>query len=209
MAGRKTYLHPSLGGRRDLEVAWVEPLRKEIDWLTVESALGRQLDDHERLLAADVLESQSHWRRMARAAKPSTQDVKETLRGLAQMEDARVLQAYKRSDCWTQREIFTGLRKLGLDDANPTPSDIRLVARWRLAKVPSRDGRPGADVALTRAILALWRDLGGAPCKPTAWRTLDGAAHGSPIVEFARAIFAASGVAIDQPGVAARLLKEM
>jgi len=204
MAGKKTYLHPSPGGHRDLEVALVEPLRRQIDWQTVESALGRPLEDHERLLVADVVEREAHYRRMVRAAKPSAQDVKETLSGIAKMGDAEVRAELARADGWTQAEVFTALWRSGArDDAalfDPKPEQIRAAAAARIDKVPSRPGRRSDTAPLALAILGLWRALGGAEYRPHVSDD-----YSSPLVDFAAALYEAAGVPGGKAAVAARL----
>ena len=211
MSGKKTYLHASPRGHQDLEVSLVGPLPRAMNWLIIERALGRCPSDLERSRIVEVVELHAAVIRNGREARVSAQDIKKSLYGLATMPRANVRRQLARADGWTQAQVETGLMRYGTGADQATPLQIKAAAAARVHKVKRPPGRPSDNSLFARAIIALWRELGGRSLSATAResRHADQVFYGTPIVEFGAALFAAAGVAGEKPAVAERLRKAL
>lgn len=203
MSTKRELLHARDGPR--FEVAAGAPPALALDWAILKDALRRPLTASERECVADLVALHATFIAEARASRVTSQRLKRTLVALARMEPDEAGEAYLRADGWTRAHIAGALRRAGIreDEALARPSGDQVVsaAKSAIASIAGRAGRRLDDAEFSRAVIALWREFGGAEWSPSAKDDF-----GTPIVRFAAAIFRAAALTpCDVPAVAARL----
>ena len=175
-----------------------------LDWAILKEALRRPLTTSERECVIDLVELYATCFAQARASRVTSQDIKRTLGALVRAKPDAACKAYERADGWTQAHIAGALRRAGIRDeaiARPSGEQIVSAAKSAIASIAGRASYRPDDSEFPRAIIALWRDLGGAQWSPSANDD-----YGTPIVRFAAALFRAAGApSSGLPAIAARL----
>ncbi len=181
------------------------PLALVLEWAILKDALRRPLTASERECVADLVELHATFVAQARASHVTSRDIKRTLGALARMAPDEAGKAYATADGWTQAHIAAALRRAGIRDeetlTHASGEQVVSAARSAIGSIAGRAGRGLDDAEFSRAVIALWREFGGAEWSPSAKDDF-----GTPIVRFAAAIFRAAGLRpCDLPAVAARL----
>ena len=176
-----------------------------VEWAILKDALRRPLTGSERECISELVELQATFIALARASRVTSRDIKRTLGALAAMRPDQAARAYAHADDWTRTHIAGALRRAGIRDdealAHPDGEQVVSAAKSAIASIAGLAGRGLDHAEFACAILALWREFGGAEWSPSANDDF-----GTPIVRFAAAIFRAAGVRpCDLPIVAARL----
>lgn len=191
MAGKTTFLHgrhPSTLGSfvPDLAIA-------PRTWRAVEEALGgdRVLTAPECSWIAEVLALHRHFLEAAAEMRVPAKDQKRTLAAAVSLTPDQIARAFACMDEPTHARIVTELYHAGARTAdelvNPSSGALHAAAVAALANwKPTKGGRPpDAPMMLARAVLELWRVLGGDTAAAiTTWNGVP-----SPLVAFGAALF--------------------
>ena len=200
MAGEVTYLR----GRHLSQRAggWVPEIQiPDHTWLAMFRALpraDRALTDPERMVIAEAVALHRHFIQTAADLRTPRQSQKRTLAAAARLPIAELANVFKNMDESTHMLVVTELYRAGArkyDELEHPPNAaihdaaVTALANWK----PAKGGHPtNAPRLFARAVLELWRELGGDP--KAAISTWD--SKPSPLVAFAVALF---DVVVDQP----------
>jgi hypothetical protein len=118
---------------------------------------GDYAKDSDAELDPELADIVANWRGVFATQKPSTQDMRATLRALVALDDSDIVRACRAVDPWTEAHLWR------LPE-NPTPEEIREVAKAALRKMPRHDGRrnrQGNDVWFGVDLARWWKTRTG------------------------------------------------